>query len=60
MNFFFFENFVDDGKSGTGNMSGSKHIFYNKESNVHDYILNLIIDYLSLLLMLSGNIFIER
>lgn len=40
----FFEN-VDDEKSGTGNMSGSKPIFCNKESNVYDNTLNCIMDY---------------
>lgn len=43
-----FVNFVDDGKSGTENMSGSKPIFCNKESNVHDNILCFITDYLCL------------
>lgn len=37
----FFEN-VDDEKSGTGYMSGSKPIFCNKESNVYDNTLNCI------------------
>lgn len=40
----FFEN-VDDEKSGTRNMSGSKPIFCNKKSDVYDNTLNCIMDY---------------